>query len=126
MAASRLEFSPFPGPSMIALDQTHDPALRSFIASANAPDCDFPIQNLPYGSFRPRGAGGTPRIGAAIGDAILDIAAVADLMDDPAARAAQACAAPPLNGLMELGQPAWAALRFALAQLLHAGAADAR
>jgi fumarylacetoacetase len=110
----------------MTIDETHNPTLKSFIASANAPDCDFPIQNLPYGAFRPRGAGGTPRIGVAIGDAVLDIAAVADLMDEPAARAARACAAPHLNGLMELGPPAWAALRFALAQLLHAGAADAR
>jgi fumarylacetoacetase len=110
----------------MSIDETHNPTLKSFIASANAPDCDFPIQNLPYGSFRPRGAGGMPRIGVAIGDAMLDIAAVADLMDAPAKPAAQACAAPHLNALMELGPPAWAALRFALAQLLHAGAADAR
>src|ERR1700693_1914304 len=118
MAASRLEFSPFPGPSMIALDQTHDPALRSFIASANAPGCDFPVQNLPYGAFRPRGSTGAPLIGVAIGDAILDIAAVADLMDAPAARAAAACAAPHLNGLMALGPQAWSALRCGLSLLL--------
>ena len=37
------------------LDETHDPALRSFVASANAPDGDFPIQNLPYAVFRTRG-----------------------------------------------------------------------
>jgi fumarylacetoacetase len=106
---------------MIALDQTHDPALHSFIASANAPGCDFPIQNLPYGAFRPRSAAGVPRIGVAIGDAILDIAAVADLMDAPAARAAAACAAPHLNGLMALGPQAWSALRRGLSLLLSAG-----
>src|ERR1700730_6365267 len=94
-----------PGYCPMTLDETHNPTLKSFIASANAPDCDFPIQNLPYGAFRPRGAGGTPRIGVAIGAAVLDIAAVADLMDEPAARAARACAAPHLNGLMELGPP---------------------
>ena len=35
----------------MALDETHDPALRSFVASANDPDTDFPIQNLPLGAF---------------------------------------------------------------------------
>jgi fumarylacetoacetase len=106
---------------MIALDQTHDPALRSFVASANAPDCDFPIQNLPYASFRPRAAG-TPRVGVAIGDAMLDVAAVAHLMDGPAARAAAACAAPHLNELMALGPTAWSALRSGLSRLLASGA----
>ena len=48
------------------LDETHDPALRSFVASANAPDGDFPIQNLPYAVFRRRGE--SPRVGVAIGD----------------------------------------------------------
>ena len=37
-----------------ALNATHDPALRSWVASANSAGCDFPIQNLPFGRFRPR------------------------------------------------------------------------
>ena len=53
------------------IDQTHDPALRSWVESANKPDCDFPIQNLPLGVYQPRG--GSPRIGVAIGDSILDV-----------------------------------------------------
>ena len=35
-------------------DATHDPALASWVESANVPDCDFPIQNLPLGRFRDR------------------------------------------------------------------------
>ena len=35
------------------INETHDAARRSFVASANAPDSDFPIQNLPFGAFRP-------------------------------------------------------------------------
>src|ERR1700693_5911627 len=62
---------------MNALDETHDPARTSWVASANAPDCDFPIQNLPFGAFRPRHDGAEPTIGVAIGDQILDVAAVA-------------------------------------------------
>ena len=37
-------------------------------------DTDFPIQNLPYGVFKP-GTKATPRIGVAIGDYVLDLAA---------------------------------------------------
>ena len=63
----------------IALDATHDARLRSWVASANAPDGDFPIQNLPFGRFH-TAADATPRIGVAIGDRILDLRA-AGLVD---------------------------------------------
>ena len=56
----------------MTINETHDPARRSFVDSANAPDCDFPIQNLPFGVFRPT-AGQPPRVGVAIGDQILDV-----------------------------------------------------
>jgi fumarylacetoacetase len=56
---------------MSGLDETHDPARRSWVASANAPGSDFPIQNLPYGVFSE--GGGPRRIGVAIGDMILDL-----------------------------------------------------
>jgi fumarylacetoacetase len=105
------------------LDKTHDPALRSFVASANAPDGDFPIQNLPYAVFRRRGDNAPPRVGVAIGAEILDIAAVAALLDDVAAGAAAACASPHLNALMERGPEAWAALRTGLLRLLRSDAA---
>src|SRR5215813_15354854 len=111
---------------MTGIDHTHDPALKSFIASANAPGCDFPLQNLPYGAFRRRSATGAPRIGVAIGDEILDIAAVADLLDGAAGHAAAACAVPHLNDLMRLGPTYWAALRSELSQLLSISDADRR
>ena len=60
---------------MTELNATHDPALRSWVDSANAPQCDFPIQNLPFGRFRPAGSNGNWRIGVAIGDQILDLRA---------------------------------------------------
>ena len=54
-------------------DATHDPALRSWVASANLAGTDFPIQNLPYGRFRRAGSGEPWRIGVAIGDQVLDL-----------------------------------------------------
>ena len=107
----------------LQLNETHDPARRSFVESANAPDSDFPIQNLPFGVFRP--AGNMPaRVGVAIGDRILDVAAAASSFDGPAAEAAKACAAPDLNHFMSLGPPAWSALRLALSRGLSADQGD--
>lgn len=60
---------------MTTLNATHDPQLRSWVASANQAACDFPIQNLPYGRFRPAGSGEAFRIGVAIGDQVLDLKA---------------------------------------------------
>jgi len=53
------------------IDQTHNPALQSWVESANRPAAEFPIQNLPYGTFRLRGEERT-RLGVAIGDMVLD------------------------------------------------------
>ena len=38
--------------------------------------CEFPIQNLPYGVFSTASAT-SPRVGVAIGDKVLDLAALA-------------------------------------------------
>ena len=35
-----------------AINATHVPEPQSWVESANLPDCDFPIQNLPFGRFR--------------------------------------------------------------------------
>ncbi len=53
-----------------AIDETHDPALRSWVESANG-HLDFPVQNLPLGVFSVGSKG--PRIGVAIGDSVLDL-----------------------------------------------------
>ena len=55
-------------------DQTHDPALRSWVESANEAGTDFPVQNLPYGMFRDSKEG-RPRLGVAIGTQVLDATA---------------------------------------------------
>ena len=57
-------------------NQTHDAALESWVESANEPGCDFPIHNLPFGVFKKKGAKESPRGGVAIGDQILDLAAL--------------------------------------------------
>jgi len=111
-------------PSLI--NATHDPALRSWVESANLPGADFPIQNLPFAVFSMRGAAAARRCGVGIGDRILDVAACAPLLNGLAAEAAQACAATTLNALMALGQAHAAALRAELSRLLSAGQSQHR
>ncbi len=55
------------------INETHDPAARSWVESANQAGCDFPIQNLPFGVFR--AAREKARVGVAIGDQVLDVSA---------------------------------------------------
>ncbi|MDB5861263.1 MAG: fumarylacetoacetate hydrolase [Ramlibacter sp.] len=50
----------------------NDPALESWVESANAASSDFPIQNLPFGRFR-RQDDSAWCIGVAIGDQVLDL-----------------------------------------------------
>ena len=104
-------------------DETHDPALTSWVESAEQAGTDFPIQNLPFGVFRHPDRDEMPRVGVAIGDCILDVTAArrAELLGGVAARAAEACDAPALNGLMALGRAHWRALRLELSRLLRTG-----
>jgi fumarylacetoacetase len=107
------------------LDQTHDPARRSWVASAKD-HADFPIQNLPFGVFD--AGDGRRRGGVAIGESILDLAALhsAGLLSDDAALAAAAASGPVLNALMALGAGPRRALRQALSELLVDGSAAQR
>ena len=52
-------------------DATHNPELKSWVESANRPDTDFPIQNLPFATFA-RDGEERARLGIGIGDMILD------------------------------------------------------
>lgn len=85
-------------------------------------DGHFPLQNLPYGAFRPDPSAAA-RIGVAIGDRVLDLAALTDagLLDGTAAAAARAFHAPVLNPFLALGAPAWSAARSRIADLLTEG-----
>ena len=106
----------------MTLDATHDPAVRSWVASANAPTTDFPIQNLPLGAFRNAGSSAVPRLGVAIGDSVLDLARAreAGLLDGLRADAVDACGAATLTPLFATGRRALTALRTRLSALLRA------
>jgi fumarylacetoacetase len=77
-----------------------------WLESANDPATDFPLQNLPFGVFRRKGANEAPRGGVAIGDQILDLAAVG------------LKTGPNLNKLAAAGRPVWRQLRKVLSLAL--------
>ncbi len=108
------------------IDHTNDPQARSWLVAAQATGCDFTLQNLPHGVFRSNASNEPWRGCVAIGDQVLDVAAALHRgLIAPAARAAaQAAAAPQLNGLMALGHSAWQTLRRELWRLLREGAAE--
>jgi fumarylacetoacetase len=105
------------------VDATHDPNVRSWLTAANLTGCAFPIQNLPFGVFRRAHSGEAFRGGVAIGDQIIDLAAVAaaNLFSAEAAAGIRAGSLPTLNSLMQLGRPVWSALRRALFEALAQG-----
>ncbi len=93
--------------------------MRSWVESANNPEGEFPLNNLPYGVFSVDGD--EPRCGVAIGDMILDVTAMeaAGLLriaDDAVLDV------PFWNEVMELGPQAWARLRVMLFGFLGEGA----
>ena len=96
---------------MSRLNETHNPKLRSWVPSANSADTDFPIQNLPFGRFRPL-PDAPWRIGVAIGDQVLDLrdAGIVDHGD--------------MATLLELPPPVRADLRLVLSRGLREGGAE--
>ena len=116
---------------MITLNETHDTLLHSWVESANVSGADFPLQNLPFGAFHKRGSHDVPRIGVAIGDRVVDVAAALDAGSFLKAgllaqAAAGACRGTTINALLALGPDAWHALRVALSRLLRVGADSLR
>jgi len=102
------------------LNETHNPALTSWVASANESTTDFPIQNLPFAIFKRKGSDENFRGGVAIGDQVVDLAALANakLFDGVVADALALCSQSTLNEFMAQPSSVWSALRAALSNAL--------
>ena len=85
----------------MSVNETHDPNLESWVPTANSPQTDFPIQNLPFCVFRHGHS--APRVGVGIGDSILEVPDV-----------------PALNDLASQGRAACSELRLKLSRVLRA------
>jgi fumarylacetoacetase len=104
----------------VPLNETHDPKAQSWVASANAVDAEFPLQNLPLGIYAKPGIAQT-KVGVAIGDSILDVLGASHTagFSGAAAKAAEACNGENLNALLTLDPAHWSALRLALFRALR-------
>ena len=95
---------------------------KSWVESANSPDTDFPLNNLPYGVFSVED--GDLRCGVAIGNRIVDATGLEEagiLRADPDANVLDA---PYWNDFMELGPTAWTDYRAALTAMLAEDASE--
>jgi fumarylacetoacetase len=93
------------------IDPSNDPSLVSWCGSAQG--SDFPIQNLPLGIFSVGERGRRP--GVAIGDYVLDLTGIADLLDEDWR---DDLSQPVLNSWLARGPEAQRALRFRLGEIL--------
>lgn len=107
------------------MNETHDPALTSWIESANSPDTDFPIQNLPFGVFSRKGDA-ERRVGVAIGDQIIDVgeSLSANIWTGKARDVARWCDRPNLNELMQAPRDSLSEFRARLSELLSGTPGD--
>ncbi|MDB5726947.1 MAG: fumarylacetoacetase [Noviherbaspirillum sp.] len=97
-----------------------DARLKSWLQSANRAECEFPIQNLPYGIFSDARSN-RPRAGVAIGDMILDLSVLeAEGLLKPEGAAAPVFDGASLNAFIALGRPVWRAVRARITDLLSA------
>jgi fumarylacetoacetase len=94
------------------------PSLKSFIDVA--PDSHFPIQNLPFGIFKP--AQGGARVGVAIGEFVLDLLVLEEIghFQTPEFQGRHVFSEAALNGFLALGRPAWSKAREVIQHLLAA------
>ena len=104
------------------INETHRGDLESWVESASDPGTPFPVQNLPLGIFRRPDAQERWRVGVAIGDQILDLAAASHsgLLEGASSRAGKRCESPSLNALLSLEPAHWSALRLRVSRLLRA------
>ncbi|WP_183085120.1 fumarylacetoacetase [Trinickia fusca] len=105
------------------LQATLSASKKSWLASANEATCDFPIQNLPFGIFSDT-RNSARRVGVAIGDVIVDLAALqaAGQLTLPEG-SGDVFAQPVLNPFIALGRETWRSVRIALSTLLDANCA---
>jgi len=102
------------------LDDTHDPSRRSFVDAANAPDADYPIQNLPLGIFSTE-IDPVPRIGVAIGDRVLDLKRASAMIERLPKSTRETLQDGSLNRLFALGRDPVRGLRRKVSDLLDQG-----
>lgn len=97
--------------------------LKSFVDIA--PDSDFPLENLPYGIFSDK-QNAQPRAGVALGEWVVDLAALEAKGYLKLEQGQQFFNQPTLNAFIESGKANWSKVRAELQTLLSADHAELR
>ena len=92
---------------------------KSFIEVA--PDSHFPIENLPFGIFKPRQ--GAARVGVALGEHVVDLSVLEEggHFQSSEFQDRHVFSQDSLNAFLALGRPAWRKAREILQHMLDAG-----
>ena len=108
---------------MDVMDETHDSKLRSWVEVDE--NSDFPIQNIPFGIYRPKG-GGDLHVATAIGDYVLDLAYLDDagLFNGTEVEGTEVFHEPTLNAFMSMGRKTLKETRLVISRLLRQEAFD--
>ena len=106
---------------MLSIEATQDPARKAFLPISEV--SPFPIQNLPWGVFRPKGTASQglntqSRCGVAIGDYVLDLSVLAEHHLLPSTVPSQVFHRGTLNAFAALGLEAWRSVRCRVSELL--------
>ena len=88
--------------------------LKSFIEIPA--DSHFPLENLPFGIFKPRND--RARVGVALGEYVVDLSILQEAGHFPDLPDRQLFARDALNDFLSLGRPAWRNIREVLQKLL--------
>jgi len=99
------------------MDETHNPKLKSWVDVEE--NSDFPIQNIPFGVFSPKG-GGDLHVAIAIGDYVLDLALLDEtgVFSGTEVEGTEVFHEPTLNAFMSMGRKAWKDTRSVISKLL--------
>lgn len=98
--------------------------LKSFLEIPS--DSHFPLENLPFGIFRPSTGG--PRVGVALGDSVVDLSVLEreGHFQSPEFKGRPVFSEDSLNAFLALGRPAWRKTRRVLLHLLSESTATLR
>ncbi len=89
-------------------------ALKSFIDVPG--DSHFPLENLPFGVFKPRD--GAARVGVALGEYVVDLSVLEEAGQFRDLQSRELFSQDSLNGFLALGRPAWRKVREILQRVL--------
>jgi len=94
----------------------NDPTLRTWIPIE--PESEFPIQNIPFGIFKPKNRLNA-RSGTRIGDYVIDLATIAErgYFREEGIYNNKVFSARVLNDFIALGQPVWRAVRNKISEI---------